>query len=163
MAAGRRERSIVAEPRSVTNVARRAVSVLTRGAIITAAGLSLLAVPVAAHHGRADAYDTQHPLDVIGTVTEVDYVNPHIQLFFDTTDEGKVTHWAGEMTDIGILARAGWPKKRFLDALKPGTEVKLNIQKSRSPQPEGKGVCVVMEIQDMSGNVIGLIRGAGGQ
>jgi hypothetical protein len=122
----------------------------------------MLAVPLAAHHGRADAYDTQHPLTVTGTVTEVDYVNPHIQLYFDTTDEqGKLTHWGGEMTDIGILARAGWPKKRFLDALKPGTKVNLLIQKSNSPQPEGKGVCVVVEIQDLSGNVIGLIRGGG--
>jgi hypothetical protein len=136
---------------------------LSIGMVATVA-LVLLSTPLLAHHGRADAYDTQHPLDVIGTVTEVEYVNPHIQLYFDTTDEqGKVTHWSGEMTDIGILLRAGWPKKRFLDALKPGTKVNLNIQKSNSPQPDGKGVCVVMEIKDMSGNVIGLIRGAGGQ
>lgn len=138
--------------------------VSTRLALAMAAGPLLLAVPLAAHHGRADAYDTQHPLQVVGTVTEVAYANPHIQLYFDTTDDqGKVTHWAGEMTDIGILLRAGWPKKRFLDALKPGTKVNLNIQKSNSPQPEGKGVCVVMEIKDMSGNVIGLIRGGAGQ
>jgi hypothetical protein len=139
---------------------------MTRTATVTALslaiGLALARAPLLAHHGRADAYDTQHPLTVVGTVTEVDYVNPHIQLYFDTTDEqGKETHWAGEMTDIGILARAGWPKKRFLDALKPGTKVNLIIQKSNSPQPEGKGVCVVVEIKDMSGNVIGLIRGGG--
>ena len=145
-----------------TNVARRAHFFRAKEILAIAAGLLLLAVPLAAHHGRADAYDTQHPLNVTGTVTEVAYVNPHIQLYFDTTDEqGKVTHWAGEMTDIGILARAGWPKKRFLEALKPGTKVNLIIQKSNSPQPEGKGVAVVVEIKDLSGNVIGLIRGGG--
>jgi hypothetical protein len=145
-----------------TNVARRGLGVLTKGAMVAAAGLALLGVPVAAHHGRADAYDTQNPLKVTGTVTEVAYANPHIQLYFDTTDEqGKVTHWAGEMTDIGILARAGWPKKRFLDALKPGTKINLIIQKAKAPQPEGKGVAVVVEMRDLSGNVIGLIRGGG--
>jgi Family of unknown function (DUF6152) len=128
-------------------------------------GLLLLSTPLLAHHGRADAYDSKHPLTVKATVTEVRYVNPHVQLYFDTKDEkSKVTHWNGEMTDIGQLLRAGWGKKRFLDALKPGTTVNLSIQKSNTPQPPGKGVALVMQIHDEAGNAIGLIRnGPGGQ
>ena len=125
----------------------------------------LLSVPVFAHHGRGDAYDTKNPVTAQATVTEVLYVNPHVQLYYDTKDaSGKVTHWNGEMTDIGQLMRAGWTKKRFIEALKPGTVVQMTFQKSRTPQPPGTGVSVVMKMVGQSGDVIGLIRGgAGGQ
>jgi Family of unknown function (DUF6152) len=122
-------------------------------------------LPLFAHHGRGDAYDTKNPLTLKATVTQVLYVNPHVQLYFDTKDaKGKVTHWNGEMTDIGQLVRAGWTKKRFTDALRAGTPVTVTIQKSKTPLPPGQGVAVVMKIQDEKGEVIGLVRrGAGGQ
>jgi Family of unknown function (DUF6152) len=124
-----------------------------------------LPLPVFAHHGRGDAYDTKNPLTLKATVTQLLYVNPHVQLYFDTKDEkGKVTHWNGEMTDIGQLLRAGWSKKRFTEALKPGTPVTVTIQKSKAPLPPGQGVAVVMKIEDEKGEVVGLVRrGAGGQ
>jgi Family of unknown function (DUF6152) len=125
----------------------------------------VFAVPLFGHHGRANAYDTQHPLTLKATVTQLLYVNPHVQLYFDTKDaQGNLTHWNGEMTDIGQLLRAGWTKKRFTEALKAGTPITVTIQKSRSPQPPGQGVAVVMKIEDEKGEVVGLVRrGAGGQ
>ena len=134
-------------------------------ALLLAAALLMVAIPMFAHHGRANAYDTKHFVTSKVTVTEVKYVNPHVQLYFDTNDaKGKVTHWSGEMTDIGQLLRAGWTKKRFEGALKPGTVVTVNYQVSTTPQPPGTGVCLVMKIMDEKGEVIGLIRnGVGGQ
>ena len=107
----------------------------------------------------------KNPLTLKATVTQLLYVNPHVQLYFDTKDgHGKVTHWNGEMTDIGQLVRAGWTKKRFTDALKPGTPVTVTIQKSKTPLPPGQGVAVVMKIEDERREVVGLVRrGAGGQ
>ena len=127
--------------------------------------LLMVSIPLFAHHGRANAYDNKNFKTSKVTVTEVKYVNPHVQLYFDTKDaQGKVTHWSGEMTDIGQLLRAGWGKKRFEAALKPGTVVTLNYQVSTTPQPPGTGVALVMKIVDEKGEVVGLIRnGAGGQ
>ncbi len=127
-------------------------------------GLLVVSMPMFAHHGRANAYSANFKTSK-ATVTQVLYVNPHVQLYFDTTDaKGKVTHWSGEMTDIGQLLRAGWNKKRFTEALKPGTMVTLNYQVSTTPQPPGTGVALVMKIMDGNGEVVGLIRnGAGGQ
>ncbi len=128
-------------------------------------GVLTLSLPAFAHHGRGDAYDTKNPLTLKATVTQLLYVNPHVQLYFDTKDaQGKVTHWNGEMTDIGQLVRAGWTKKRFTEALMPGTPVTVTIQKSKTPLPPGQGVAVVMKIENEKGDVVGLVRrGAGGQ
>jgi len=132
---------------------------------LTIVGVLMSSLPVFAHHGRGDAYDTKNPLMLKATVTQLLYVNPHVQLYFDTKDgHGKVTHCNCEMTDIGELVRAGWTKKRFTDALKPGTPVTVTIQKSKTPLPPGQGVAVVMKIEDEKGEVVGLVRrGAGGQ
>src|SRR5262249_53452074 len=112
----------------------------------------MVSLPAFAHHGRGDAYDTKNPLTLKATVTQLLYVNPHVQLYFDTKDaQGKVTHWNGEMTDIGQLVRAGWTKKRFTEALMPGTPVTVTIQKSKTPLPPGQGVAVVMKIENEKG------------
>ena len=130
-----------------------------------AAGLLMVSMPIFGHHGRANAYNTTSFESSKATVTEVRYANPHVQLYFDTKDaQGKVTHWNGEMTDIGQLLRAGWNKNRFMEALKPGTVVTVNYQVSTSPQPPGQGVALVMKIMDEKGEVVGLVRGGvGGQ
>ena len=133
--------------------------------LLVSALLLAVAIPVTGHHGRAGAYDSSRPVTSKATVTNVVYANPHVQLYFDTKDaQGRVTHWNGEMTDIGQLTRAGWNRKRFTEALKAGTSVTVSYQVSTSPQPPGQGVALVMKIADDKGEVIGLIRrGAGGQ
>jgi len=142
---------------------------MTRNKVLTAllvtAGLLAASIPMLAHHGRAGAYDTSRPTTSKATAANVVYANPHVQLYFDTKDaQGKVTHWNGEMTDIGQLTRAGWNRKRFMEALKPGTTITATYQVSTSPQPPGQGVALVMKIADEKGEVIGLVRrGAGGQ
>ena len=142
---------------------------MTRNKLLAAlqvtVGLLAASIPMFAHHGRAGAYDTKHAATSKATVTDVMYANPHVQLSFDTKDgQGKVTHWSGEMTDIGQLTRAGWGRKRFLGALKPGTTITVTYQIATSPQPPGTGVALVMKIQDEKGDVVGLVRnGVGGQ
>ena len=133
-------------------------------ALLLTAGLLAASIPMFAHHGRAGAYDTKRATTSKATVRNVVYANPHVQLYFDTTEaQGKVTRWNGEMTDIGQLTRAGWNKKRFMDALKAGTIVTVSYQVSTFPQPPGKGVALVMKIQDEKGGIVGLVRnGVGG-
>jgi len=85
------------------------------------AGLFIaLCAPLAAHHSFEAEYDFNKTLKVTGTVTKLEWMNPHARFYLDVTDEnGKVTNWNFELGPIVILVRQGWRK----DSLKPGDQV----------------------------------------
>lgn len=71
------------------------------------------------HHGGA-AWDTKTTLTLQGTVTEFRFINPHIQIFFDSKDDkGNMIHWACEGADPAMLVRQGWSR----ETLKAGDHV----------------------------------------
>ena len=114
----------------------------------------LVSASVWAHHGSAISYDTAHLWTSWATVTEFNYLNPHPSMTFDRTDKnGNVEHWVSELlTNPSALARAGWTKSRSVEALKPGTRVKLFIGTSRVGGFSG----IVMKIENEKGeNVVG--------
>src|ERR1700733_4734525 len=77
--------------------------------VILSAGL--LAMPTIAHHGTNAEYDAEHPIVFKANVTEVEFINPHIQIYFDAKDDkGKVVHWAVEGPSPGRLIRMGWSR-----------------------------------------------------
>ncbi|MDP9115594.1 MAG: DUF6152 family protein [Acidobacteriota bacterium] len=79
----------------------------------------LLAIPLLAHHGAA-AFDVTKMVTVKGTVTDFQYVNPHVQVYFDAkNDKGEPEAWQGELTAPNKLSRAGWTKR----TLKPGDSI----------------------------------------
>ena len=117
-------------------------------------GLLLLSVAAFAHHGSAISYDTGHLWTTWATVVEFNYLNPHPSMKFDRTlKDGTVEHWDSELlTNPSALARAGWTKSRSVDALKPGTRVKLYVGTSRVGGYSG----IVMKIENEKGeNVVG--------
>jgi len=78
--------------------------------------------PVPAHHGMWE-FDLQHETTVVGgTITHFKFVNPHVEISWETRDEkGVKQEWVAEATNPNALSRYGWNK----DILKPGMELQM--------------------------------------
>ena len=108
------------------------------GAIVTV-GLFLAAVPVSGHHSFAAAYDENSPINLQGTVTKVELVNPHSWIWLDVKGpDGKVVPWGIEGGPPTNLFRNGITKV----SLPVGTEIKLFGYQARSKESKGVGVFV---------------------
>jgi hypothetical protein len=85
------------------------------------AGLALLAPAAAlAHHSFAAEYDTKKPVTLKGTVTNLEWTNPHARFYLDVKDEsGKVANWNLELASPNVLVRQGWSRH----TLKVGDQV----------------------------------------
>ena len=76
-----------------------------------AASLFTATVPVAAHHSFAAEFDATKAVRLTGTVTKIEWTNPHTYFFIDVRDEsGKVTNWGLEMGSPNGLMRQGWTR-----------------------------------------------------
>ncbi|HZP33474.1 MAG TPA: DUF6152 family protein [Candidatus Acidoferrales bacterium] len=89
--------------------------------LVSLFALLLLVVPAFAHHGTAGD-DTSKLVTVKGTVTDFQYINPHVQIYVETKDEqGNVEKWNGEASNALALHRAGWNSK----VIKPGDQITM--------------------------------------
>src|SRR5437762_6860704 len=76
-------------------------------------GLLMAAMPVMAHHSFAAEYDNTKPIEFKGTVTKVEWANPHIYYYVDVKGpDGKVINYAVEGGTPNQLYRQGWRKDR---------------------------------------------------
>jgi hypothetical protein len=73
---------------------------------LVASFVALAALPATAHHSFAAEYDSSQPVKVTGTLTKVEWTNPHIWFFIDVKDEkGSVTNWGFSGAPPGVLQR----------------------------------------------------------
>ena len=71
-------------------------------------GLTLAAVPLRAHHAFTSEFDANQPVKLRGTVTKIEWFNPHGWIYVDVKDpDGKVTSWAIEGGTPNTLFRLG--------------------------------------------------------
>lgn len=71
----------------------------------------LSAAGATAHHNFRAEFDINAPFTVAGTVTKVEWTNPHTWFYLDVKDEkGAVVNWAMEMGSPNALMRAGWKR-----------------------------------------------------
>jgi hypothetical protein len=101
----------------------------------------LAALPVAAHHAFAAEFDVNSPVAVKGTVTKVEWVNPHAWLYVDVKDaDGKVVNWHFELGPPNALFRLGWKK----DAIPAGTEVSITGFRAKNGEAVANGRSIVL-------------------
>jgi hypothetical protein len=80
------------------------------------------AVPVLAHHSIDAEFDRNKPITITGTVSKIEWMNPHIWIYLDVKDkDGKVVKWQFEGGPPNALRRGGWNR----DSLKEGDQVTI--------------------------------------
>jgi len=76
-----------------------------------------------AHHSISVEFDAKRPITLTGTLTKIEWTNPHAFLFIDVRDplKGNIVGWVCELASPNTLARLGWTQ----DRLKTGTTMTL--------------------------------------
>jgi hypothetical protein len=106
-------------------------------AVATAvASLLLSAAPVFAHHAFAAEFDAKKPVKLRGTVTTMEWINPHAWIHIDVKDtDGKVVQWMIEAGTPNTLFRRGFTK----DSLHQGTEILVDGYQSKDGSNRANG------------------------
>ena len=85
-----------------------------------AAILAMTAMPALAHHSFSAEFDGSKLIELKGTVTRIDWANPHVYFYLDVKDDkGNTSNWGCEAASPGSLHRQGWNR----DSLKVGDQV----------------------------------------
>jgi hypothetical protein len=116
--------------------------------LAAAIGTLLFSMSLYAHHGASVVYDLSQSVTVSGEVSDFQFVNPHVLVFFSVQgDDGEAVTWSAGLTSPNRLARSnGWSR----DTLKPGDQITITGNPARSGAPS----LWVEKIVDASGAVL---------
>jgi len=103
--------------------------------------MAAVALPLAAHHAFAAEFDVNQPVKVRGSVTKVEWVNPHAWIYVDVKGpDGQVVNWHFELGPPNALFRLGWKK----DAIPTGTQVEITGFRAKNGENVGNGRSIIL-------------------
>jgi hypothetical protein len=99
------------------------------GALAVSAGLFVASAPIFAHHSFSAEYDGTKTVELKGTVTKVEWMNPHARFYVDVKDEAspKAVNWEFELGSPNGLMRSGWTR----NSLKEGDVVQVSGSRAK--------------------------------
>jgi hypothetical protein len=109
--------------------------------LIACAGMLATALPVFAHHSFAAEYDASKPVELHGTVTKMEWTNPHARIYLAVKDaNGSVTEWNLELASPNVLSRNGWTRH----SLKEGDVVTVSGARAKDGNTMANARTVVL-------------------
>ena len=125
-----------------------------RGVLMAAFALLVTATPAFAHHGFGVVFDPTKCFDMQGTLTGIDWENPHAYVHMDVKDaSGKVVSWNLETISPNSMKRAGTEKEDFLAGI--GKPVAVRACPTKAGGPKNKGEVELLEMTDGIPRVLG--------
>lgn len=109
-------------------------------AAVAALALIAAAVPALGHHAFSAEFDAKQPVKMVGTVTKMEWINPHSWIHMDVKGpDGKVTSWMIELGAPNALIRRGFTK----NSLPAGTVLTVEGYKAKDGSNRANGRNVV--------------------
>lgn len=109
--------------------------------VVAAIGAVAASAPVFAHHSFAAEFDSDKPIELTGTVTKVEWMNPHTYFYVDVQNQdGDYETWALELGSPNGLARRGWTR----NSLSVGDTVTVKGFQARDGSLKGNARSVVL-------------------
>lgn len=92
--------------------------------ILSALGMVM---PAFAHHNLEAQYDPSHPITLNGTLSKINWSNPHVHFFVDVMDADQTVTWEVELGSPNAQLLGGWK----IDTFKPGDRVVVSVYRAR--------------------------------
>jgi hypothetical protein len=122
---------------------------MSRISLAFAAALFAVA-PLAAHHG-AGVFEPEKKVTVSGTVTDFQFVNPHVLVYMTVKGEdGQEVQWGGELTSPNRLARDARAVRWHKEIIKAGDSLTMTGHPARNGAP----MMDILKIVDAQGTVL---------
>jgi hypothetical protein len=103
------------------------------------AALLVLGLPLWAHHSGAAEFDSNKKIDLTGTVTKVEWTNPHAHFYIDVKDaSGTMVNWNLELASPNVLIRNGWKR----NSIKPGDTVSVTGVRAKDNPTYGSAAVI---------------------
>ena len=108
---------------------------------LVALALLVVAPPVRAHHSFAAEFDAGKLLSATGTVSRIEWANPHVLIWVDVADDaGGLATWRLELGSPSVLVSAGWTRH----SIKAGDRVTVEGPRARDGSHRARAASIVL-------------------